>query len=52
MFWMLVSAGMRIPALYGLGYPLGAVVALGIASALDLARREAGGVEGKGVLRR
>jgi len=30
-FWVLVSVGMRIPPYYGLGYPLGAVVALGIA---------------------
>jgi chlorobactene glucosyltransferase len=27
-FWMLICHGMRIPALYGLGYPLGALVAL------------------------
>ncbi|MGH7499144.1 MAG: glycosyltransferase [Gemmatimonadales bacterium] len=27
-FWMLVSLGMRIPAAYGLGYPLGAAMAL------------------------
>jgi chlorobactene glucosyltransferase len=27
-FWMLISQGMRIPALYGLGYPLGALMAL------------------------
>jgi chlorobactene glucosyltransferase len=31
LFWVLVSVGMRIPPQYGLGYPLGAVVALGIA---------------------
>ena len=31
LFWVLVSVGMRIPPYYGLGYPLGAVVALGIA---------------------
>jgi chlorobactene glucosyltransferase len=30
-FWVLVSAGMRIPVIYGLGYPLGAAVALYIA---------------------
>jgi hypothetical protein len=30
-FWMVVSAAMRIPAIYGLGYPLGAAVALFIA---------------------
>lgn len=29
-FWMLISFGMRIPAWYGLFYPLGALVALGI----------------------
>ncbi len=28
LFWMLISYGMRIPILYGLGYPLGALVAL------------------------
>jgi chlorobactene glucosyltransferase len=27
-FWMLICFGMRIPALYGLGYPLGALMAL------------------------
>jgi chlorobactene glucosyltransferase len=27
-FWVLVSVAMRIPAIYGLGYPLGAAVAL------------------------
>ena len=31
LFWVLVSVGMRIPPYYGLGYPLGAAVALGIA---------------------
>ena len=31
LFWMLISAGMRIPPWYGLLYPLGALVALGIA---------------------
>ena len=31
LFWALVSVGMRIPPYYGLGYPLGAAVALGIA---------------------
>jgi chlorobactene glucosyltransferase len=30
-FWMAVSAAMRIPVIYGLGYPLGAAVALFIA---------------------
>lgn len=28
LFWMLISAGMRIPAWYGLLYPLGALIAL------------------------
>jgi chlorobactene glucosyltransferase len=28
LFWMLISHGMRIPAVYGLAYPLGALVAL------------------------
>jgi hypothetical protein len=28
LFWMLISYGMRIPVLYGLLYPLGALVAL------------------------
>jgi chlorobactene glucosyltransferase len=32
LFWMLISYGMRIPILYGLGYPLGALVALYIAA--------------------
>jgi chlorobactene glucosyltransferase len=27
-FWMLICYGMRIPAMYGLGYPLGALTAL------------------------
>jgi chlorobactene glucosyltransferase len=31
LFWMMISAGMRIPPVYGLGYPLGALVALYIA---------------------
>jgi chlorobactene glucosyltransferase len=31
LFWMLISAGMRIPPWYGLLYPLGALVALSIA---------------------
>jgi hypothetical protein len=31
LFWTVVAAGMRIPPLYGLGYPLGAAVALYIA---------------------
>jgi chlorobactene glucosyltransferase len=30
LFWMLISLGMRIPAWYGLLYPLGALTALGI----------------------
>jgi chlorobactene glucosyltransferase len=30
-FWMLICYGMRIPVLYGLGYPLGALTALYIA---------------------
>lgn len=30
-FWMLICFGMAIPALYGLGYPLGSVMALYIA---------------------
>jgi chlorobactene glucosyltransferase len=30
-FWIVVAAGMRIPPAYGLGYPLGAAVALYIA---------------------
>jgi chlorobactene glucosyltransferase len=32
LFWMLISYGMRIPILYGLLYPLGALVALYIAA--------------------
>jgi chlorobactene glucosyltransferase len=31
-FWMLMSIGMRIPFYYGLGYPLGALMALYIAA--------------------
>jgi chlorobactene glucosyltransferase len=31
LFWMLICFGMSIPALYGLGYPLGALMALFIA---------------------
>jgi hypothetical protein len=31
LFWMLISYGMRIPAVYGVGYPLGAAMALFIA---------------------
>lgn len=31
-FWVLISLGMRIPPWYGLLYPLGALVALGIAA--------------------
>jgi chlorobactene glucosyltransferase len=30
-FWMLICAGMRIPPLYGAGYPLGAIMGLYIA---------------------
>jgi hypothetical protein len=30
-FWMVFCHGMRIPALFGLGYPLGALMALYIA---------------------
>jgi chlorobactene glucosyltransferase len=30
-FWMLICFGMKIPAVYGLGYPLGALIALWIA---------------------
>jgi hypothetical protein len=30
-FWMLICWGMKIPAVYGLGYPLGALMALYIA---------------------
>jgi chlorobactene glucosyltransferase len=32
LFWMLMSYGMRIPAVYGLGYPLGAAMTLYIAA--------------------
>ena len=32
LFWCLICVGMRIPAIYGLGYPLGAAVALYIAA--------------------
>jgi chlorobactene glucosyltransferase len=32
LFWCLICLGMRIPAIYGLGYPLGAAVALYIAA--------------------
>jgi hypothetical protein len=31
-FWTLISVGMRIPFYYGLGYPLGALMALFIAA--------------------
>ncbi len=31
LFWMLICSGMSIPAIYGLGYPLGALMALFIA---------------------
>jgi chlorobactene glucosyltransferase len=31
-FWMLISYGMRIPVIYGLGFPLGALVTLYIAA--------------------
>jgi hypothetical protein len=27
-FWMLIAYGMKIPAVYGLGYPLGAAMTL------------------------
>jgi len=45
-FWMLVSVGMGIPALYGLAYPLGALVGLYIV--LRSAGRGARKVEWKG----
>ncbi len=45
-FWMLVSVGMGIPALYGLLYPLGALVGLYIV--LRSALRGARKVEWKG----
>jgi chlorobactene glucosyltransferase len=45
-FWMLVSVGMRIPPAYGLGYPLGAAMALYII--LRSAWRGARAVEWKG----
>jgi chlorobactene glucosyltransferase len=45
-FWMLVSFGMRIPIVYGLGYPLGAAVGLYIV--LRSAARGARKVEWKG----
>ncbi len=45
-FWMLVSYGMRIPPLYGLGYPLGALVVLFIMARSTFRGRRA--VEWKG----
>ena len=45
-FWMLVSVGMAIPALYGLAYPLGALMGLYIV--LRSAVRGARKVEWKG----
>jgi chlorobactene glucosyltransferase len=45
-FWMVVSAAMRIPVIYGLGYPLGAAVALFIA--VRSIRRGARRVEWRG----
>ncbi|HEX6643544.1 MAG TPA: glycosyltransferase family 2 protein [Gemmatimonadales bacterium] len=47
-FWMLVSAGMRIPAWYGAAYPLGALAVLYIVA--RSARRGAGTIEWKGRL--
>jgi chlorobactene glucosyltransferase len=46
LFWMLISYGSRIPILYGLGYPLGALVALYIAARSTW--RGAGQVEWRG----
>lgn len=46
LFWMLICDGMKIPALYGLGYPLGAVMALYIF--LRSTWRGAGRVEWRG----
>jgi hypothetical protein len=45
-FWMLISHGMRIPWPYGLAYPLGALVMLGIVVRSMLRGRRA--VEWKG----
>jgi len=45
-YWSLISAGMRIPAWYGLFYPVGALLTLGII--LRSTRRGAGRVESKG----
>jgi hypothetical protein len=45
-FWLLISHGMRIPWLYGLAYPLGALVLLGIVVRSMLRGRRA--VEWKG----
>ena len=39
LFWCLICVGMRIPAIYGLGYPLGAAVALYIAARSTLRGR-------------
>jgi chlorobactene glucosyltransferase len=39
LFWSLICFGMRIPAYYGLGYPLGAAVALYIAARSTLRGR-------------
>jgi chlorobactene glucosyltransferase len=46
LFWMLISFGMEIPMIYGLGYPLGAAVALYII--LRSASRGSRRVEWKG----
>jgi chlorobactene glucosyltransferase len=46
LFWALVSLGMEIPAVYGLGYPAGAAMALYIA--LRSIWRGGGGVEWRG----
>ncbi len=39
LFWCLICLGMQIPAIYGLGYPLGAAVALYIAARSTLRGR-------------
>lgn len=39
LFWCLICFGMQIPAIYGLGYPLGAAVALYIAARSTLRGR-------------
>ena len=44
---MLICYGMRIPVVYGLLYPLGALMALYIVAAVDLARAS-GGWSGEG----